>query len=258
MINWLFDLHNLDRDHHFPCSQPWNVRFTWLYLSSVLQPLVSCSIFLSIFPLTWSFLLPWQTLLAHTRFMLLHDSRSDDGIKSFFQEVHELYVKVNSHHSVMTVRYYKILDIFFFLCNPVFFLPSSDIMEFSLWIFCCADIPQSTLLAWFSHRIVPFWYRSGRLQGNTFSKHSAQDPVVVVLVFPPSYILFSQCLIYAELVHKKMQLEPFVFTLINSEHCTRKLLFQLLSLVDGGYVLKCVLSKQRFVSAMLFAERCTK
>ncbi|KAB1670687.1 hypothetical protein ES319_1Z146000v1 [Gossypium barbadense] len=25
--------------------------------------------------------------------MLLLDSRSDDGIKSFFQEVHELYIK---------------------------------------------------------------------------------------------------------------------------------------------------------------------
>ncbi|MBA0740533.1 hypothetical protein Gogos_013728 [Gossypium gossypioides] len=31
--------------------------------------------------------------IIHTRFMLLYGSRSDDGIKSFFQEVHELYIK---------------------------------------------------------------------------------------------------------------------------------------------------------------------
>ncbi|KAH0466604.1 hypothetical protein IEQ34_003842 [Dendrobium chrysotoxum] len=30
----------------------------------------------------------------HTRLMLLHDSRNEDAIKSFFQEVHELYLKI--------------------------------------------------------------------------------------------------------------------------------------------------------------------
>ncbi|XP_024520548.1 trafficking protein particle complex subunit 2-like [Selaginella moellendorffii] len=31
---------------------------------------------------------------GRTRLMLLHDSRSEDSIKSFFQEVHELYIKI--------------------------------------------------------------------------------------------------------------------------------------------------------------------
>eukprot|EP00252_Welwitschia_mirabilis_P001898 TRINITY_DN11864_c0_g1_i1.p1 TRINITY_DN11864_c0_g1~~TRINITY_DN11864_c0_g1_i1.p1 ORF type:complete len:136 (-),score=17.95 TRINITY_DN11864_c0_g1_i1:266-673(-) len=31
---------------------------------------------------------------GQTRLMLLHDSRNEDGIKGFFQEVHELYVKI--------------------------------------------------------------------------------------------------------------------------------------------------------------------
>lgn len=30
---------------------------------------------------------------GQTKLMLLHDSRNEDGIKSFFQEVHELYIK---------------------------------------------------------------------------------------------------------------------------------------------------------------------
>ncbi|KAL2643368.1 hypothetical protein R1flu_010955 [Riccia fluitans] len=31
---------------------------------------------------------------GHTRLMLLHDSKNDDGIRNFFQEVHELYIKL--------------------------------------------------------------------------------------------------------------------------------------------------------------------
>ncbi|GAB2222355.1 hypothetical protein Droror1_Dr00013571 [Drosera rotundifolia] len=36
----------------------------------------------------------YVSAVIHTRLMLLHDSRNDDGIKSFFQDVHELYIKI--------------------------------------------------------------------------------------------------------------------------------------------------------------------
>lgn len=36
---------------------------------------------------------------GQAKLMLLHDSRNEDGIKNFFLEVHELYIKVSSQGS---------------------------------------------------------------------------------------------------------------------------------------------------------------
>ena len=35
----------------------------------------------------------WVTA-GHTKFLLLHEPRSEDGIKAFFQEIHELYLRI--------------------------------------------------------------------------------------------------------------------------------------------------------------------
>jgi len=35
----------------------------------------------------------WVTA-AHTKFLLLHEPRGEDGVRTFFNEVHELYLRV--------------------------------------------------------------------------------------------------------------------------------------------------------------------
>lgn len=148
----------------------------------------------------------------------------------------------------------------FLLYNPIFFIPSLfwyNGVLFVKLLLCRYSSIHSTCLVLASHRPISI-PRSGLLQGNTFSIHSAEDPVAVAFSFLPFHLL-CQWLVYAELLHKEMQLEPFFFTLIyiNSEHCTRKLPFELFSLVHGGYILNCIIPRQGFVSDILFVEQCT-
>lgn len=39
---------------------------------------------------------------ADVKFMLLHDGKSEDNVRSFFTEVHELYLKVTRTHRMHT------------------------------------------------------------------------------------------------------------------------------------------------------------
>lgn len=77
--------------HRFPQFSPvdyYNHRFDELLNSSLFVSMhYSVCVHIPAWFLLW--------LDTHTRLMLLHDSRNDDGIKSFFQEVHELYIKVS-------------------------------------------------------------------------------------------------------------------------------------------------------------------
>lgn len=52
------------------------------------------------------------------KFVLLHESRNDDGIKAFFSDVWELYVKVSSTASSQGVRRPRLRPAIQTMLNP--------------------------------------------------------------------------------------------------------------------------------------------
>lgn len=48
-----------------------------------------------------------------TRFMMVHDTKNEDAIKSFFQEVYELFIKVcwlSNDNIILSIIYFKYIS----------------------------------------------------------------------------------------------------------------------------------------------------